>query len=83
LARRFRRRDADHDLISSSESSVDHRARGLAGRWTPSETHTPPRQTEMNEEMDMDSQLIEWGPAHLRDEATVLDFEPQDPPDDN
>ena len=43
----------------------------------------PTRQTEKNEEMDMDPQLIEWGPAHLRDEATVLDVEPQDPPDDN
>ena len=53
------------------------------GTLDPSETHTPTRQTEMNEEMDMDPQLIEWGPAHLRDEATVLDVEPQDPPDDN
>jgi hypothetical protein len=33
--------------------------------------------------MTMDPQLIEWGPAHLRDEAIVLDVEPQEPPDDN
>jgi hypothetical protein len=33
--------------------------------------------------MDMDPQLIEWGPAHLRDEATALDVEPQEPPEDN
>lgn len=31
----------------------------------------------------MDPQLIEWGPAHLRDEATALDVEPHDRPDDN
>jgi hypothetical protein len=31
----------------------------------------------------MDPQLIEWGPAHLRDEATFVDVEPIDPPDDN
>ena len=31
----------------------------------------------------MDPQLIEWGPAHLRDEATSLDVEPDDRPDDN
>jgi hypothetical protein len=39
--------------------------------------------TDRDEEMTMDPQLIEWGPAHLRDEATVVDVEPQDPPDDN
>ena len=31
----------------------------------------------------MDPQLIEWGPAHLRDEAAVVDVEPFDRPDDN
>lgn len=31
----------------------------------------------------MDPQLIEWGPAHLRDEVTALDVEPPDRPDDN
>jgi hypothetical protein len=34
-------------------------------------------------EMTMEPQLIEWGPAHLRDEATVLDVEPHEPPEDN
>ena len=28
----------------------------------------------------MEPQLIEWGPAHLRDEATVVDVEPHRPP---
>jgi hypothetical protein len=41
--------------------------------------HPPDR----DEENTMDPQLIEWGPAHLRDEAIVLDVEPQDRPDDN
>lgn len=27
--------------------------------------------------------LIEWGPAHLRDEAPTTDVEPTDRPDDN
>lgn len=32
----------------------------------------------------MDEELqIEWGPAHLRDEAPVLVFEPDERPDDN
>lgn len=31
----------------------------------------------------MDPQLIEWGPAHLRDEASILDVEPEDLPEDN
>ena len=41
-----------------------------------------PTDREMKE-MKMDPQLIEWGPAHLRDEATVLEVEPQEPPEDN
>lgn len=31
----------------------------------------------------MEPKLIEWGPAHLRDEATRPDIEPSDRPDDN
>jgi hypothetical protein len=31
----------------------------------------------------MERKLIEWGPAHLRDEATQPDIEPVDRPDDN
>jgi hypothetical protein len=31
----------------------------------------------------MNPQLIEWGPAHLRDEAIAFDVEPDDRPDDN
>lgn len=31
----------------------------------------------------MDQHRIEWGPAHLRDEAPALDIEPTDRPDDN
>ena len=31
----------------------------------------------------MEPQLIEWGPAHLRDEAPTFDVEPTDRPDDN
>jgi len=31
----------------------------------------------------MDSTLMEWGPAHLRDEATPHEFELTDRPDDN
>jgi hypothetical protein len=27
--------------------------------------------------------LIEWGPAHLRDETTRPEFEPAERPDDN
>jgi hypothetical protein len=42
-----------------------------------------PHLTDKEELTTMDPQLIEWGPAHLRDEATILDVEPQDPPDDN
>jgi hypothetical protein len=26
---------------------------------------------------------IEWGPAHLREDAAILDVEPTDRPDDN
>ena len=31
----------------------------------------------------MDPQLMEWGPAHLRDEATQHELELSDRPDDN
>ena len=31
----------------------------------------------------MPPELLEWGPAHLRDEAQPLDAEPTDRPDDN
>lgn len=31
----------------------------------------------------MEPQLIEWGPAHLRDEAPALEFDLADRPDDN
>ncbi len=31
----------------------------------------------------MDSTLIEWGPAHLRDDATPFEIELADRPDDN
>ena len=31
----------------------------------------------------MDPQLMEWGPAHLRDEATTHEIELTDRPDDN
>lgn len=31
----------------------------------------------------MKPQPIEWGPAHLRDEATSHDLEPAERPDDN
>ena len=31
----------------------------------------------------MEPQLIEWGPAHLRDEAASVDVEPDDRPEDN
>jgi hypothetical protein len=31
----------------------------------------------------MDSTLMEWGPAHLRDEATTHEIELSDRPDDN
>jgi hypothetical protein len=31
----------------------------------------------------MNSNLIEWGPAHLRDEATPHELELTDRPDDN
>jgi len=31
----------------------------------------------------MEQQLMEWGPAHLRDEATSGDIEFTDRPDDN
>jgi hypothetical protein len=31
----------------------------------------------------MPPELMEWGPAHLRDEAQPVDVEPIDRPDDN
>jgi hypothetical protein len=31
----------------------------------------------------MQPELLEWGPAHLRDEALPVEFEPDDLPDDN
>jgi hypothetical protein len=31
----------------------------------------------------MPPELLEWGPAHLRDEALPVDVEPTDRPDDN
>lgn len=31
----------------------------------------------------MDPKLMEWGPAHLRDEATPFEVELNDRPDDN
>jgi hypothetical protein len=31
----------------------------------------------------MPPELLEWGPAHLRDEAKPVEFEPDDLPDDN
>ncbi len=31
----------------------------------------------------MESTLIEWGPAHLREDATTPDLELTDRPDDN
>ena len=31
----------------------------------------------------MQHQLIEWGPAHLREDAFLPDTEPSDRPDDN
>jgi hypothetical protein len=31
----------------------------------------------------MNSTPIEWGPAHLRDDASLLEVEPTDRPDDN
>lgn len=31
----------------------------------------------------MERRLLEWGPAHLRDEAPEFDIEPTDRPDDN
>lgn len=81
MARRFRRRDADHDLITllNSRSITGHVAWRDVG--PPSETHTTPTDREM--EMTMEPQLIEWGPAHLRDEATTLDVEPEELPEDN
>ena len=81
MARRFRRRDVDHDLITllNSRSITGHVAWRDVG--PPSESHTT--RPNRDEEMDMDPQLIEWGPAHLRDEATALDVEPQEPPEDN
>ena len=31
----------------------------------------------------MELQLMEWGPAHLRDEASTPDLESSERPDDN
>jgi hypothetical protein len=31
----------------------------------------------------MEPRLIEWGPAHLRDDAALPEIEPDDRPDDN
>ena len=81
MARRFRRRDADHDLITllNTRSITGHVAWRDVG--PPSETHTTRHRPRM--EMTMEPQLIEWGPAHLRDEASTLDVEPDERPEDN
>ena len=34
-------------------------------------------------EIAMEPQMMEWGPAHLRDEASMPEFESSDRPDDN
>lgn len=31
----------------------------------------------------MEPQMMEWGPAHLRDEASMPEFESAERPDDN
>lgn len=31
----------------------------------------------------MPTEILEWGPAHLRDDAPDLDVEPDGAPDDN
>lgn len=31
----------------------------------------------------MEPQPMEWGPAHLRDEAPPFEFDPSERPDDN
>ncbi len=31
----------------------------------------------------MDHQLMEWGPAHLREDAPSFEHEPSERPDDN
>ena len=51
----------------------------LVARRTPSDTVPvrPPK------EKFMEPRLIEWGPAHLRDEPAPPEIEPDDRPDDN
>ena len=41
-----------------------------------------PHPTDLKEH-DMEPQMMEWGPAHLRDEASTPEFESSDRPDDN
>ena len=41
------------------------------------------RPTDRSEGEIMEPQLMEWGPAHLRDEASAADPETYDRPDDN
>jgi len=56
---------------------------GLGAFSPPTARH--PRRVLINrdEENTMDPQLIEWGPAHLRDEAMAIEVELDDRPDDN
>jgi hypothetical protein len=44
--------------------------------------NTPPSE-HTTEENIMEKKLMEWGPAHLRDEATRPEVELADRPDDN
>ncbi|MCW2824626.1 MAG: hypothetical protein JWQ91_1543 [Aeromicrobium sp.] len=48
---------------------------------------TPPdprhRPSDPKENVMYEAKLMEWGPAHLRDEAPQLDLELTDRPDDN
>ena len=46
-------------------------------------TFNPPESTDRIKEKLMPPELLEWGPAHLRDDAETPDPEPTDTPDDN
>jgi hypothetical protein len=46
-------------------------------------TFNPTESTDRIKEKVMPPELLEWGPAHLRDDAETPDPEPSDTPDDN
>ena len=56
---------------------------GHVAWWDVGPTPDPPHVRIVEGETIMEPQLIEWGPAHLRDEHLTVEVETVDRPDDN